>query len=295
MTTVWQDVLYGFRMLLKKPGFTAIAAFSLALGIGANTAIFSLVNTVLLNSLPYRDSGSLVMIETTPPGHPEKSEGAMVPDYIAWKEQSRSFEAMGVGTDDARDIGSEENGMAAERIYGESFSPAMFQLLGVQPLLGRTFTEEEDAIGAPAPVLLISYRYWQLRFAADPNIVNKTIRLSHGTATIIGVMPPDFHLWEVNPAGEDFWSPMEINRFQLQGSAPYLGVVARLKPGISIGQAQEEMKSIAARLARNFPTRNKDRGIRVEPLHDALYGWMKQPLWTLQGVVAACSRRHSTV
>jgi MacB-like periplasmic core domain len=120
MTTVWQDVLYGFRMLLKKPGFTAIAAFSLALGIGANTAIFSLVNMVLLNSLPYRDSGRLVMIETTPPGHPEKSEGAMVPDYIAWKEQSRSFEALGVATDDARDIGSEENGRAAERISSMS-------------------------------------------------------------------------------------------------------------------------------------------------------------------------------
>jgi predicted permease len=286
VTTVWQDVLYGFRMLLKKPGFTAIAAFSLALGIGANTAIFSLVNTVLLNSLTYRDAGRLMMIETTPPGHPEKSEGAMVPDYVAWKEQSRSFEAMAAGTDDARDIGAEENGVPAERIYGESFSPGMFQVLGIRPLLGRTFTEEEGAIGSPAPVLLISYRLWQRRFGADPNIVDKTIQLSQGKATIIGVMPPDFRLWDDIPEGADFWSPLDINRFQLQGSAPYLGVVARLKPGVTMGQAQQEMKTIGAQLAHDFPTRNKGRGVRVEPLHDALYGWMKQPLWTLQGVVA---------
>src|SRR5271169_950499 len=109
MTTLLQDVVYGFRMLLKKPGFTAIAAFSLALGIGANTTIFSLVNTVLLSSLAYRDPSRLVMIETTPPGHPETSEGAMIPDYIAWKEQSRSFESLGAESDSARVLGTEEN------------------------------------------------------------------------------------------------------------------------------------------------------------------------------------------
>ena len=121
MTTLWQDVVYGFRMLLKKPGFTAIAAFSLALGIGANTAIFSLVNTVLLSSLAYRDPSRLVMIETTPPGHPETSEPATVPDYIAWKEQSRSFESVGAADVDARDFGVSENGMAPERLEGEGF------------------------------------------------------------------------------------------------------------------------------------------------------------------------------
>ncbi len=283
MTTLWQDVVYGFRMLMKKPGFTAIAALSLALGIGANTAIFSLVNTVLLNSLAYRDPSRLVMIETTPPGHPEKTEGAMVTDYIAWKEQSRgSFENMAAVDYSGRDFGVEENGVGAERIEGEAFSPAAFQILGVRPILGRTFTEEEDPIGAPAPVMLISQRLWQRRYASDPNIVGKTIRTGRDSVTIIGVMPPDFHFWDENA---QFWEPVLINRFQLQGSAPYLGVVARLKPGVSIPQAQEEMKSIADQLARNFPTRNKDRGIRVEPLHDALFGWMKQPLWTLEGVV----------
>jgi putative ABC transport system permease protein len=283
MTTLWQDVVYGFRMLLKKPGFTAIAAFSLALGIGANTAIFSLVNTVLLSSLAYREPNRLVMIETTPPGHPETSEPATVPDYIAWKEQGRSFENLGAADVDGLAMGAPENGVAPERLQGEGFSPAVFQILGVRPLLGRTFTEDEDAIGSPAPVLLISHRLWQRRFASDPNIVGKTIRTGTNTVTIIGVMPPDFHLADENA---DFWQPLFINRFQLQGSGPYLNVVARLKPGVSAGQAQEEMKSIADQLARNFPTRNKGRGVRVEPLHDALFGWMKQPLGMLEGVVA---------
>ena len=110
MTTLWQDVIYGIRMLLKKPGFTAIAAFSLALGIGANTAIFSLVNTVLLSSLAYRDPSRLVMIETTPPGHPETSEPAMIPDYIAWKQQSHSFESLGAESDTCPRFGIGENG-----------------------------------------------------------------------------------------------------------------------------------------------------------------------------------------
>src|ERR1700722_8011495 len=283
MKTFWQDVVYGFRMLMKKPGFTAIAAFSLALGIGANTAIFSLVNTVLLSSLNYRDHSRLVMVETTPPGHPETSEPATVPDYIAWKEQNRSFENLGAGDVDGLDLGVAENGRAPERLEGEGFSPAVFDILGVRPLLGRTFTADEDAIGAPAPVLLISHRLWQRRFASDPNIAGKTIRTGTQTVTIIGVMPPDFHLADQNA---DFWQPLSINRFQLQGSGPYLNVVARLKPGVTAEQAQEEMKSIADQLARNFPTRNKGRGVRVELLHDALFGWMRQPLGMLEGVVA---------
>src|ERR1700722_11580625 len=222
MTTLWQDVVYGFRMLLKKPGFTAIAALSLALGIGANTAIFSLVKTVLLSSLAYRDPSRLVMIETTPPAHPETSEPATIPDYIAWREQSRSFESVGAESDAARDIGQTENGQAPERIEGEDFSPAVFQILGVQPLLGRTFTEDEDAIGAPAPVLLISQRLWQRRFASDPNIAGKSIRMGLDAVTIIGVMPPDFHVSNENA---DFWEPLPISRFQLKGSAPFLNVV----------------------------------------------------------------------
>jgi putative ABC transport system permease protein len=158
-------------------------------------------------------------------------------------------------------------------------------------VLGRTFTVDEDQIDTPAPVILISHRLWQRRFAADPNIVNRTIRAERKTLTIIGVMPPNFRF--ENEAA-DFWTPLPISRFQLQGSGAYLRVVARLKPGVSIPQAQAEMETIANQLARDFPTRNKGRGVRVEPVRDALFGWMRQPLWMLQGVVVfvlliACS------
>src|SRR5229473_3803928 len=139
-------------MLVKKPGFTAIAVLSLGLGIGANTAIFSLVNTILLGSLSFREPGRLVMIETTPPGHPEQTNGAMVPDYIAWKERSRSFEKLGALSGAGLDLGASENGSPAQRIQGEQFSPAVFRILGVRPILGRTFTDDEDQIDTPAPV-----------------------------------------------------------------------------------------------------------------------------------------------
>src|SRR5579864_1214801 len=270
-------------MLAKKPGFTAIAVISLGLGIGANTAIFSLVNTILLGSLSFRDPSRLVMIRTTPPGHPEQINFAMVPDYLAWKDRSRSFKMLGAVGGDGLDLGPAENGVAAENIEGEDFSPAVFQILGVQPVLGRTFTVDEDQMDSPAPVILISHRLWQRRFAADPNIVNRTIRAEHKTLTIIGVMPPNFRFENENA---DFWTPLPISHFQLQGSGAYLRVVARLKPGVSIPQAQSEMESIANQLAREFPTRNKGRGVRVEPIRDALFGWMRQPLWMLQGVVA---------
>jgi putative ABC transport system permease protein len=231
------------------------------------------------------------MIRTTPPGHPEQINGAMVPDYLAWKDRSRSFEMLGAVGGDSLDLGPAENGVAAENIEGEDFSPAVFQILGVQPVLGRTFTVDEDQIDTPAPVILISHRLWQRRFAADPNIVNRTIRAERKTLTIIGVMPPNFRF--ENEAA-DFWTPLPISRFQLQGSGAYLRVVARLKPGVSIPQAQAEMETIANQLARDFPTRNKGRGVRVEPVRDALFGWMRQPLWMLQGVVVfvlliACS------
>jgi putative ABC transport system permease protein len=283
MTMLWQDVLYGLRMLAKKPGFTAIAVLSLGLGIGANTAIFSLVNAILLGSLSFHEPGRLVMIGTTPPGHPEQTDGAMIPDFIAWKERSRSFENLGALSGGGLDLGASENGSPAQRIQGEQFSPAVFRILGVRPILGRTFTDDEDQIDTPAPVILISHRLWKQRFASDPNIVNKTLRADHATFTIIGVMPPDFRFR--NDAAE-FWMPLAISRFQLQGSGPYLGVVARLKPGVSIPRAQAEMENIANQLARDFPTRNKGRGVRVEPIRDALFGWMRQPLWMLQGAVA---------
>src|SRR5437588_6108637 len=153
MKNLWQDVSYGVRMLLKKPGFTAAAALSLALGIGANTAIFGLINAILMGSLPYRQPDRLVMISTVPPQKPEDTQGVSVPDYMAWKSQNRSFDVMGAMSGNIHDFGAQENGSAAERIQGEDFTPELFQALGVQPRMGRIFNASEDQVDAPAPVI----------------------------------------------------------------------------------------------------------------------------------------------
>ena len=284
LETLLLDVGFGLRMLAKNRGFTALAVISLSLGISANVVIFSLVNTILLGSLPYPEPGRLVMIETTPPGHPEQTDLAMVPDYLAWKDRSRSFEELGGGPPRYSQVfGAQENGLPAERIWGQNFTPSMFRTLGVQPVLGRTFTDAEAPIDTDVPVMLISYRLWQRRFGADRNIVNKTVKTERGTVTIIGVMPPSFRF---RSDEVDFWSPLSFGHFQLQGSAPYLRVAARLKPGVSTAQAQAEMETIASQLAHDFPSSNRGRAIRVEPIRDWLFGWMRQPLLMLQGAVA---------
>jgi len=281
---VWQDLTYGARMMRQSPGFTSIVALSLALGIGANTAILGTLRTTLLGSVPFPDGNRLVLLRTYPEENPGQYNSASIPDYIAWKQQSRSFESMGASiADHSRDFGAQEDGHPAERIEGQGFAPSLFVALGVQPLLGRTFTEAEAEIDNPAPVMVISHRLWQRRFGGDPGVLGKQVRLSGANLTIIGVMPPDF---QYPLEDTEYWVPLGINRFQLQGSARFFAVVARLNPGVSIQQAQAEMDTIGAQLARDFPDRHRGWRIRVQTLREAWYGWMKAPLATLEGAVA---------
>ena len=155
MDTLVQDVIYGVRMLMKKPAFTLIAALSLALGIGVNTAIFTLVNTILLGSLPYPEPNRLVTILTVPPQHPDQFDAVSVPDFMAWKDRNRSFEAIGVMVNTSRDFGAEENGVPAERLLGEDFTPEVLTALGVRPFMGRIFQPSDDEIDNPAPVVIL--------------------------------------------------------------------------------------------------------------------------------------------
>ena len=281
---LWQDLKYGIRMLRQNPGFTVVAVFSLALGIGANTAILGALRAALLGSVPFPDGDRLVLVRTYPEWNPALNNSASIPDYLAWKQQSRSFESMGASiADHSRDFGAEENGRPAERIEGHGAAPSLFVTLGVRPMLGRTFTEAEAEIDHPAPVMVLSHRLWQRRFEGDPGVLGKRVRLSGASLTIIGVMPPDFHY----PLEEtEYWVPLGISRFQLQGSARFFEVLARLKPGVSVSQAQAEMDAIGVQLARDFPDRHKGWGIRVQKLRDAWYGWMRRPLATLEGAVA---------
>src|SRR5579871_1367457 len=164
LSTLRFDLVYAFRILAKKPLFTLVIVLSLAIGIGLNTAIFTLMNTILLQSLPFRDTDRIVALTSIPPGHPDQPNGLSVPVLFTLKERARTMEAIGALVNNAVDFGAEENGTPAERVQGENVTPGLLQALGQQPLMGRLFTEEEDQVDHPAPVILISYRLWQRRF-----------------------------------------------------------------------------------------------------------------------------------
>jgi len=284
--TILQDLSYGLRMLGRNRGFTIAAVLSLALGIALNSAIFTLVNTILLGSLPYRDADRLVEIFSVTPDHLDQLNGASVPDFFAWQAQARSFESMGGLSNSAVDFGAAENGMPAERVQGENVTPGLLKALGVQPLMGRLFTESEDEVDHPSRVILISHRLWMRRFGGANDILNRQILINGENTSIIGVMPADFRFTDENG---DFLAPIPLNHFQLRGSARFLTVAAKLRPGVSMRQAQSEMDAIAHQLATQFPEHDMDHGkpwlVRLQPIREALFGVMNRPLLLLQAAV----------
>jgi putative ABC transport system permease protein len=287
LSTLWHDLVYGLRILAKKPLFTLVIALSLAVGIGLNTAIFTLMNTILLRPLPFHDADRLVTLFTIPPGHPDQPNGVSVPDLFAWKQQAHSFDAIGALTNSAVDFGAEENGMPAERVQGEYVTPGLLQALGAQPLIGRLFTESEDEVDHPAPVILISHRLWIRRFGGAKDILSRKVLVNGENTGIIGVMAPDFRITDENG---DYVAPLPLNHFQLRGSARFLLTAARLKPGVTMKQAQSEMDGIAEQLAKQFPVRETDHGkpwtVRMQTFRDGMFGFIGRPLLLLQGAVA---------
>ncbi len=285
MNTLWQDLRYALAVLARKPLFTAVAALSLALGIGLNTAIFTLMNAILLGSLPFHDVDRIVVISSVQPQHTDQLNGASMPDWIAWKERCKAFAAIGALSNNAVDFGAEENGIPAERVQGENVTPGLLEALGVQPLIGRLFTDAEDQVDHPAPVILISHRFWMRRFGGDRSILNQKVLVNGEPTAIIGIMPPDFRF--TDETGE-FLAPLPINRFQLRGSARFLTIAARLRPGVTIRQAQTEMDAIALQLAHEFPRdmdHGKPWGVRLQTVREALFGVLTRPLLLLQGAV----------
>ena len=277
-----QDLAYGFRMLRKSPGFTALAAASLALGIGGNAAIFGVIDRVVEGNLPIPKPDGLVVIRTFPLENPQQRTNASVPDFIGWKERNRSFESIGASIANHEDFDAERDGEPSENILGQGCSPGLFQALGVQPILGRTFAEEEDQIGAPAHVMVISHELWQRRFGEDPSVLGREVRLNNVPHTIVGVMPEGFWypLQEV-----EYWIPLHLTPFQLQGSARFFTVAARLKPGVSIPRAQAEMDAIASQLGSEIPS-VRGWGVRLQPMREYFLGWTTVPVLTLGSAVA---------
>ena len=271
---------------MKKPLFSLVIVLSLAVGIGLNTAIFTLLNSILLRSLPFPDAGRLVTLFSIPPGHPDQPDGVSMPVLFTWKEQARSLESVGALVNNAVDFGAEENGQPAERVQGENVTPGLLRALGAQPAIGRLFTEDEDEVDHPAPVIIISHRLWMRRFGGDRDILKRKVPINGADTAIVGVMGPDFRITDENG---DYLAPLPINRFQLRGSARYLTVAARLKPGVTRQQAQSELDGIAAQLARQFPARETDHGkpwtVRVQSFREGMFGFIGRPLLLLQVAV----------
>ena len=274
-----QDVGYGLRMLRTHPAFTAVAVVSLALGIGANTAVLGVMSVVAEHARPSEDR--LVVIRSVPREKRTETRGVSAGDYLVWKERSRTLDAVELSLTGPRDLGAEENGTPAERTSGKSVTAGFFTTLGVQPFLGRTFTVEESRTNAR--VLILSYQLWQRRYGSDPQILNRQIRVDRSSLTVIGVMPEE--LTRTNPRVE-FWTPMYIDPDRIAGAARLFGALARLKAGVTIEAAQRDLDAIASQLARERPDLNAGWGVRVQSLHESLFGWTKEPLTTLAVAVA---------
>ncbi len=274
MNTLLQDLRYGMRMLMKRPGFTAIAVLTLALGIGANTAIFSVVNAVLLHPLPYKDADRLAMVwETT---HQREADISPMPpaDFVDFRDQSSVFEQMAY----SRDGQFIHTGMGEpETIIGYRFSANFFDVLGAAPLLGRTFTEEEDRPGANK-VAVISHKLWQRRFGGSPDVIGQSFTFNGAPYTIIGVMPPGFQ----HPQLSEMWTPIALAPADMTNRArSVLRVVARLKPGVTIKQAEAELAAIARSLEERYPESNSGKSVKLESLRDSYTGDIQLPLKVL--------------
>jgi putative ABC transport system permease protein len=263
METLWQDLRYGARMLRKSPGFAIIAVLTLAIGIGANTAIFSVVDAVLLKPLAVQDPSRVVFVQEAWQNiFPNLSVG----NFTDLRSQSKSFVSLAASSNGSFNLDTTE---APERVEGEGATADYFGTFGVQPILGRVFTPDEDKPGAPR-VAVISEKLWRTRLHADPAIVNQPIRLNGLSYTVVGVMPKTFDPLLSNT---EIWVPEAFNPQQLADHDDhYLAVIGRLRPGVSIAAAQSEANVIAQQLAQQYPLDDKERGLRIQPLTTALFG-----------------------
>jgi putative ABC transport system permease protein len=277
------DVRFGFRLLRKNPGFTAVAILTLALGIGANTAIFSVVNAVLLEGLPYEDPGKLMFVWSSFVSQGVPISGSSAPDFRAWREQNHVFTGMAAGYTGAFNVSMQNQEPA--RLNAANITAEMFPVLGVNPILGRNLVPEDEKWGQHH-VVLLTYGFWQDKLGGDPNVLNHALRLNGQEYTIVGVMPRGMPFFDNLPA---------VNLFVPLSYAPdddmntrgnhYLNVVGRLRPDVTVARAQAEMIGIAAQLEGEFPA-NKGLGVKVIPVREQLVSDVRPALLVLLGAVA---------
>jgi putative ABC transport system permease protein len=279
MPILFQDLRYGARMLLKQPGFTLIATLTLAFGIGVNTTIFTYVNAMLFRILNFQEPERVAFVWAA--GSASVSENPVsIPDYLDWRERAQSFTGLAAATGAMRAL---TGGGDPELVSSAQVTANFFQVLGVNPAIGRALLPDEDQPGA-AEVALLSHQFWQKRFGGDPNVVNRTITLDDRSVTVIGVTPPNFRF----VVEGDIWEPLALDRRGADRNRRSLLVIGRLKPGVSVAQADAEMKSVSARLAEQFPETNAGWSSSVMAAPDALWGPQgKMAFALLLGVVFA--------
>jgi predicted permease len=284
MTTLLRDLRYSLRLLIKSPAFTAVAVISIALGIGANTTVFSVINAVLLKSLPYKDPGSLVLVWGDSNGdNLRKHNQVSATDVADFRAQSSVFEDIATYSG-WYPIMSGDN--EAERIPAIQVGDGFFKVMKGTPLLGRVFTPEEQEDGKDF-VIVLSHALWQRRFAGDANVVGKSIQLNGRPYSIVGVMDPDFHPLPatlVSPQGQ-FYRPVAEAYDDSARDERHLRAIARLKPGATVAQAQNELNIITQRLQQQHPTTNHDQGAAAVAITDEITGGIRPTLWLVFGAV----------
>jgi putative ABC transport system permease protein len=280
METLLQDLRYAFRTLFKNPGFTFAAVIALALGIGANSAIFSVIKAVLLQPLPFKNPDRLVTLwETDSLLSDWKGIRPVTPATLEdWKARNHVFEDIAMSWDELCNV----TGLGdPEAVPGYLFSANFFRVLRTEPILGRTFTEEEDQAGKNQ-VVVLSYKFWQDHFAGDRNVLGKTITINGQPHTVIGVMAQGFQ----HPISMQLWMPLGLPQSARSDRQSHiLRLAARLKPGVTLSQAQQEMNSIARALQFEHPDTNKNLGAQVTPIRDMYVGDVRRPLLALLGAV----------
>jgi putative ABC transport system permease protein len=261
METLVQDFRYSLRVLLKSPGFAAVAVIVLALGIGANTAIFSVVNAVLLRPLPYQDPGKLVQVWHVPPpkSFPGMTQFAVsAANYLDWREQNHAFEQLAIYSYATLNLSGKGQ---PESLTSGVVSPNFFSVLQVRPLMGRAIAPGEDQQGH-ANVVVLSHAFWREHFGSDPRIVGQDVTLNQQSYAVVGVMPARFEM----PPSAQVWTPMALtDKEKAVRGEHHFGVIGRLKPGVNLNQAQAEMNTISSRLEQQYPTDDEGWGAVVVP------------------------------
>ncbi|MGH9817729.1 MAG: ABC transporter permease, partial [Candidatus Acidiferrales bacterium] len=287
MQGFWQDVRYGARMLAKNPGFTAVTALILALGIGANAAIFSVVDAVLLRPLPFSEPERLVALWQNNRKDNVEREDVAPANFVDWRAQNTVFEEVSALNPWSLDY---TGGSEPETIHSANVTRGFFEILGVQAWRGRTFVPEEYEPGKNLAVVL-THGLWQRKFGGDPGVVGQVVSLDNLSYTIVGILPPEFLLrFGANADGRvrkpEMYAPQVVAGQDWESRvSTYLEVVARLRPGVTLEEAQAAMNVVGARLSEQYPRENGSVGVTVVSLHDQMVGWVRLGLLILLGGV----------